>query len=271
MALSSSLFGFAVIYHSQPRFTRDYEWERARAREAVAELENNFARLPVEGIRSLLSFLLVRELVATRQTNEPVEHLSPYLTNGQPAQVRRKTVFRDVCKGSAVQSASSGPADSNGDTQRAAYSRCASSWGLTGGRSYRGSSSAAPQDYSSFTTCTVTSAVTSRCSRTGTLYSPKLLDGLVQLHLAAVDGEVLLLQRVGHVLGGDRSEELIVFAGLLGDGDGNPGQQLRRDPRLRSSAWLRGAGAPGAPAPRSCWLASVAATARRLGSRKLRA
>jgi hypothetical protein len=44
------------------------------------------------------------------------------------------------------------------------------------------------------------------CSFTGTLNSPKLLDGLVQLNLAAVDGEVLGGQRVGHVFGGDRPE-----------------------------------------------------------------
>ena len=41
------------------------------------------------------------------------------------------------------------------------------------------------------TTFTVISAVTSRCSRTGTLNSPELLDGLVEVDLAAVDGVVL--------------------------------------------------------------------------------
>ena len=73
--------------------------------------------------------------------------------------------------------------------------------------------------YSSLTTLTVISVVTSLCSRTVTLCSPSCLIGLVQQDLAAVDGEVLLFQRLGDVLGRDRTEELIVLAGLLRDRD----------------------------------------------------
>ena len=62
----------------------------------------------------------------------------------------------------------------------------------------------------------------------GELEFPKLLDRLIHLHLAAIDGEVLLSQCIGHVLRSNRPEHLIVLAGLLGDGDGQSGQQLRQ-------------------------------------------
>ena len=94
----------------------------------------------------------------------------------------------------------------------------------------------------------------------------ELLDGLVELDLAAVDGEVLLLERLGDVLGGDRTEELIVLAGLLGDGDGDAAQIL-----ARSSASPFSLASRRRCAWRSCstifLLASVAGTASRLGSR----
>src|SRR5213594_2808893 len=43
----------------------------------------------------------------------------------------------------------------------------------------------------------------------------QLLDWLIEVNLAAIDGEILLLEGFGDVLGGDRSEELIVLSCLL--------------------------------------------------------
>src|ERR1035438_1543905 len=67
----------------------------------------------------------------------------------------------------------------------------------------------------------------------GDLELAQLFDGFVQLDLAAVDDEVLSGQCVGHILGGDGAEQLVVLAGFLFDGDGDavdqPGQILRLD------------------------------------------
>src|SRR5579864_858487 len=54
----------------------------------------------------------------------------------------------------------------------------------------------------------------------------QLADGLIQLYLAAVHGEVLLLERLGDVLSSHRSKELIVFPRLLRDRHRNAGENL---------------------------------------------
>src|ERR1700682_523537 len=59
------------------------------------------------------------------------------------------------------------------------------------------------------------------------------LNRIVELDLTPVNVVALRFQAVGDVLGSHRSEELIVFAGLLADGDGNRVQHLRQIGRAR--------------------------------------
>ena len=66
---------------------------------------------------------------------------------------------------------------------------------------------------------TCTCAVTSRCRRIGDVELADGLKRLVQVDLAAVDGVTLRLELVRDVGRGDRTEELLVLAGLALEGE----------------------------------------------------
>ena len=68
------------------------------------------------------------------------------------------------------------------------------------------------------------------------------LERLVELDLAAVDGEALGLERLGHVTGGDRAEEVVVLAHLAGELERDAGDLAGQDLRL---AFLLGGAAHG--------------------------
>ena len=53
-------------------------------------------------------------------------------------------------------------------------------------------------------------------------------DRFIQLNLAAVDFELLRIERVGDIARRHGTEQLIVFAGLAGDRDRSGAEQLRQ-------------------------------------------